>query len=420
MREIWAWMAVLLACATPLAAQGKRLWVMRSAGEIVEYDSTNFSAKQTVKVPAEAWKAPANFFVNRVGQMLFAPAVPLPLSDEDKGGAHKVWIWNGHAESTLAQGVEHATEETGSNQAVIESAPMVYLSADGNHLYWFANKERRLEREGVDLSTTTTFEAWQSDLSGGGRDEVATLKLPDCRCPTGSCEESCPVGSVWVPDAGVENFFLVTQFVAGQTSPEYKSSTRYEKRDGKWTASEFSAALERVVDASPTGNVIVNAIPDTGCCGWSNQSNDQTFVLAEDKKIAVFDEQATYRNPDYDVSFFTSNARLSPDLGSVAMTISATAEANQTIQLSEQGQANPEESQRIRKALAELPAVIVKSAEASPRQIAFLPHATLVGWINDKELLIVEDHLLAAYHVGTGAKRKSSVRVDDAAKVFLR
>jgi len=35
-------------------------------------------------------------------------------------------------------------------------------------------------------------------------------------------------------------------------------------------------------------------------------------------------------------------------------------------------------------------------------------------------LLIVEDHLLVAYNVGTGARRKSSIRVEDVARVFLR
>ena len=41
----------------------------------------------------------------------------------------------------------------------------------------------------------------------------------------------------------------------------------------------------------------------------------------------------------------------------MAMTISATAQANKPIQLAEDGQANPEESLRIRKTLADLPAV---------------------------------------------------------------
>jgi hypothetical protein len=134
----------------------------------------------------------------------------------------------------------------------------------------------------------------------------------------------------------------------------------------------------------------------------------------------VFDELAAYKNPDYDVSFYTENGKMSPDLGSVALTIVATAQPNKPIQLSEQGQANPEESQRIRKALLDLPAVEVKSVEDSPRRIAFLPHAALVGWISDKEILIVEGHLLVAYNVGSGTRRKSSIRVEDTAHVFLR
>ena len=62
----------------------------------------------------------------------------------------------------------------------------------------------------------------------------------------------------------------------------------------------------------------------------------------------------------------------------------------------------------------------VKSMEDPPRRVAFVPHATLVGWISEKEILIVEDHVLVAYNIGTGARRKSSVRVEDAGRVFLR
>jgi hypothetical protein len=229
---------------------------------------------------------------------------------------------------------------------------------------------------------------------------------------------------VWAPDTGVDKFFLMTQFVTGQTAPVYKASARYREKGGKWSAEALSEPLQRVLDATADGGAIVEAIPDTGCCGWSNQSNDLTLVLSGEtlgeKKITVFDEQATYKNPDYDVSFYTSNARLSPELGYVAMTIVSTAQENKAIQLAQEGQANPEESQRIRKALAELPAVEVKRMLESPERVAFVPHAVLVGWINEKEILIIEDHVLVAYNVGTGARRKSSVRVEDAGRVFLR
>src|SRR5438270_1029226 len=410
----------VLMLVAPLLAQGKRLWVLRSSGEMVEYDPVTFAAKQTVKVPAQAAQNPANISVNRLGQILFASAASLPFSEEDAGASHKVWIWNGHSATTIDQGVTRELTATGSNQAVTETAPTARLSADGAHLFWFANQARRLQRESIDLSTSTTWQAWTTDLSGAGRQDLVTSKFPDCRCETGTCEETCSYGTLWVPEGGVERVFLMMQFIAGQTEPTYGASTRYREEGGKWTAQPLSEALERVLDVSPDGSVIVEAIPDSGCCGWVNESNDQTLVLSDGKKRTLFDERATYKNPDYDVSFYTSNAKLSPDLGSVAMTIVSTAEVNKPIQLADEGQANPEESQRIRKALPDLPAVEVKSVEDAPRRIAFLPHGTRVGWMSDKEILIVEDHLLMVYNVGTGARRKSSVRVEDAGRVFLR
>jgi hypothetical protein len=212
----------------------------------------------------------------------------------------------------------------------------------------------------------------------------------------------------------------MTQFVTRQTEVDYQKSSRYLEENGKWTATALDKPLERELDASAAGDLIAEAIPDAGCCGWVNESNDQTLVRSSGKTRVVFDERASYQNPDYDVSFYTSNAQLSPELGSIAMTIVSTAEANKPIQLADQGDANPEELQQIRKALPDLPAVEVKSMEDSPRRVAFVPHAMLVGWMNEKEILIVEDHVLVVYNVGTGTRRKSTVRVEDAAKVFLR
>jgi hypothetical protein len=401
-------------------AQQKRLWILRAPGEMVEYDPATFSAKQTVKVPAEAVKSPANVSVNRLGQILFVPALALPLSDDEAAAPHKIWLWDGHAAKSIDQGVERKLGKIGSNDSATESIPTPYLSADGTHLFWFANEARRLQREGADLSTTITWQAWETDLAGGAKEQVASTKLPECRCPTGSCEESCPSGVVWAPADGIDKFFLMTQFVASQTTPTYKATTRYQQQAAKWEGETLAEPLQRVLDSNVLGDAMVEAIPDTGCCGWSNQSNDQTVVLANDKKIIAFDEQATYKNPDYDVSFYTSNAHLSPQFGFVAMTIVSTAEPNKAIQLAEQGQANPEELQRIRKALVELPAVAVKAMKETPEQVAFVPHAMLIGWLSEKELLIIENHLLVAYNIETGVRRKSTVKIEDVDQVFLR
>lgn len=419
MTRIWQF-ALTVLLAVPVCAQEKRLWVLRDPGEMVEYDLSTFAVKNRVKVPAEALKSPSNLSVNAKGQMLWVPSLTPAVTDEDAAAPHKIWFWNGQAASSLDQGAEHKSEQRGSNQAVTESAPVACLSQDGTHLYWFDNHERRLDRDEINLSTTITWQAWRTDLSGGVREDLASEKFPECSCPTGVCEESCPVGNFWVPDEGVDNFFVMTQYIIGQTERTYKATTVYQQEGGKWTAKTTPQALEEVLDASPAGDLIVHAIRDSACCGWANESNDQTLLLVKGKSQVIFDELATYKNPDYDVSFFNSNAKLSPDLQSIAMTISATGEANKPIQLAESGQANPEESQRIRKALVDLPIVVIKKLEEPGKQVAFLPHAILVGWLSDKELLIVEDHSLVVYNVGTGARRKSGVKVEDAARVFLR
>lgn len=419
MRRVLQSLLCFFVLTAGLLGQEKRLWVMRG-GDLIEYDLSAFTVKQTVKLPPEALKSPQNISVNHAGQILFSPSLSLPLSDTDAASAHKVWFWNGHAASSIDQGVEHKKEETGSNQAIIESAPMAFLSADGNHLYWFTSQERRLERDNVDLSVSTNWQGWQSDLSGGDRQDVASSKLPDCRCATGTCEETCPGVGVWAPAGGIDRFFLVDRAVSGQTEITYQSSSLYQNSGGKWTATELPHPLERVLDAASDGSIIVEAIPDAGCCGWSNQSDDQTLVHNSGKTVAVFDERATYKNPDYDVSFYTAEARLSPDRTEVAMTVTATAGPNQAIQESEDGQANPEESKQIHKALLDLPAVLVKTVDDPPRQIALVPHASVVGWMNDKELLIVEDRLLVVYNVASGARHKSTVRVEKDARVFLR
>ncbi|HLW83977.1 MAG TPA: hypothetical protein VKR60_02105 [Candidatus Sulfotelmatobacter sp.] len=404
----------------PLMGQATRLWVLRAPGEMAEYDPATFAAKQSVKVPQELLKLPASVSVNPLGQILFAPAVSLPLAEGDADGPHKAWVWNGKAATWIDLDVSRKASRAGSNVAITESAVAVYLSTDGQHLFWFAIQARRLQREEVDLSTATTWQAWQTDMEGNARQELASAALPDCHCATGSCEETCPYGVAWAPEDGVGRFFLMTQFIAGQTGPTYKATVRYQEEAGKWTAHPLALPLERVLDAASGGDVIVEAIPDTGCCGWLNQSDDQTLLHNQEKTLVLFDELATFKNPDYDVSFYTSNARVQPSLGAVAMTLVSTAETNKPIQLAEQGQASVDEAQRVRKAVEELPAVEVKSVDDSPKRLAYLPHATLVGWISDKEILVVEGHVLVAYNVGTGVRRKSAIRVEDAAHLFLR
>jgi len=69
MQKKVGYVIALLLMSTPLFTQTKRLWVLQSSGEMVEYDPTTFAPKQHVKLPPEALKSPSNIFVNRQGQI---------------------------------------------------------------------------------------------------------------------------------------------------------------------------------------------------------------------------------------------------------------------------------------------------------------------------------------------------------------
>jgi hypothetical protein len=310
--------------------------------------------------------------------------------------------------------------QAGSNQKVTEASPWPFLSADGTHLYWFSNQYNKLERENVELSVNTTFRAWRSDLAGKAKEELATFDFPECRCTTGACTETCPEARFWVPEGGVDGYFFLTRVIQGQTETKYLSSTLYKQSEPAWTAAEWPQPLQRALDMREDGGIVISAILDTGCCGWENQSNDQTILSNHGQLMTVFDERLQFKNPDYDVSFYTENAKLAPGNAHVAMTIEASAKSSAPIQLSEQGQANPAESQSIRRALADMPAVQVVSAADGSKRTAYLPHSYFVGWISEKELLLVENHVLVAYNIVTAARRRSTIKVADASFVFVR
>src|SRR5690348_16907766 len=91
----------LILLIAPMCAQTKRLWVLQSTGELVEYNPATFVKKQTVKLPVEAAQSPAAVEVNRAGEILFAHPISLPLSEEDATSPHKIWIWNGQSASSM-------------------------------------------------------------------------------------------------------------------------------------------------------------------------------------------------------------------------------------------------------------------------------------------------------------------------------
>ena len=226
-------MCAVICLAGLLEGQSQRLWVLRAPGEAVEYDPATFAEKRRVKIPAEAVTSPQNFSVNSLGQMLFAPPSDLPLGEDDVAAGQKLWLWDGHAVVTLTREVsrhwppwDRICNRRGDGRA--------FSGGRRNSSLLVADQARRLQRDGVDLSTKSTWSAWRTDLAGGKREDLASTALPECSCPTGGCEETCPYGKVWAPKDGVSNFFLVSMFAGRQDRESTNPFFLYQETEGSW------------------------------------------------------------------------------------------------------------------------------------------------------------------------------------------
>jgi len=421
-----AHVALALASLNLLAQEqlNKRLWVLQEPDAVVEYDPATFVLRQVQKIPPEIFKSPQDLQMNRKGQMLFLPATVR----ESDGFVHenferKFWFWDGASGRFMERPIIKTTTPSAANKLVETAVPRCFLSNDGTHLFWFENRKKTLMTQdlGQDMSVNMTFRAWRTDLSGQQTQEIASQAFPPCKCETAVCSETCPEASYWTPDEGVADFFVMTEWIPGQLGSEYHGSSLYRKADGKWVVNELRG-IEKVLDSSSHGSdvALIEAIGDSGCCGWANESNDQTLLMKNGKIVTLFDEFKQFQNQDYDISFFTSNAFLSPGGGLVAFTINATQPSGTEIRLSDSGKNNPVALARIQKTLTELPTVEIVRVEDPGKPATRISRATLVGWINDQEILLVENDQLVAFNLVSGSRRVSRIKVVKPYYVFLR
>ena len=418
-------LSLLCLCWLAHAQPGKRLWVLQEPDGIVEYDSGTFALRSSHKVPAEVFQSPQDLQINGKGQMLFLPAmVREPDGLVHESSSPRIWFWDGTSAKFLNRTITNTHAPSSGNVLVSSARPRCFLSANGAHLFWFENRLQTLQTPdmGQDISVNTTFHAWQTDLSGEHPEDIATYTFAPCKCETAVCSETCPEASYWLPDGGIDDHFITTHWVPGQIQSQYQASYLYRKLAGGWVGNKLPDALEQVLDSSSDakGLILIEAVPDGGCCGWVNESDDQTLLTRNGKSVVLFDEFKEYQNQDYDVSFFTANAKLSPRSTLAALTVTATHEPGVEIRLSDAGKANAAELSRIQQALRELPAVAVLRLDDPPKRTAMIPHARLVGWINDQEILLVENGVLVSYNVLSGSRRTSEIKVAKESYAFLR
>ncbi len=418
--------AVLCGCALAAAAQAPRVavpagppanrtlvWVLQPDNKLAAYDAGDFRNWQVLALPPEAKRHPERISISRQGAVLVAypPGEDVSL--------RRVWQSDPRLGSSLVGGADDKTPAPEGGYLITSATPQVYFSSDPERLYWFEDRKRTLNQSGVDISVTTVFLAWTTNRQGEDVRQVAEIPFPKCACETGACEESCPEDAVSAPEAGITDFFFVTRWVPGQLQPDFQQTDLYRLQNGRWTSQKLPSPVEQFADMADHGSVFLEVVSDGGCCGWENEGDDQTLLFRNGQSTVVYDERERFHNDDYDVSFFTSRARLSPDGTRIAYTLAATAAPGAEIRLSDSGKDNPEELRRVEKAIGELPRVEVVSI-GDPKKVAISLPGELVGWLSDKRILILDAGELAVLDVASGTKTPTHIKAPSAVQVFVR
>jgi hypothetical protein len=427
--SVWLALVAVVLAATVLvsgasAQTPKALWVVQPPDQIVLYDLATFVPRRTIKAPARVVQYPEYLAIGGIGQMLFRPPRFGEWLDRvPTSPGHSVWFWDGH-QATEWQ-VDGANTKGGSPGKDTVTAAQIdwFLSADGRSLFSLENEFEKVmgKEDGLERSVRSTARAKQTDVASARTQTVATLPSSGwCECGTGTCYESCPEWEVWTPDGVVSDFLLLTQVTPGQIGATYHQSVICERQRNTWQIKKLSQPIFNPLTYSTKGKMLVATEPDGGCCGWENESSDRLLLLRNGKFSVLYDEWDRYDNRNYDVSFYVRDARFAPDHYMLAYTLVSTGRPATEIRLSSEGKENVEELARIRKAITQLPAVEVMLPGVRPRPITMIPHAELVGWLNNREILIAKDGRLVVYD-SRGVKRKvTPIPVRTAADGFVR
>lgn len=389
------------------------IWVLQPDNKLAAYDAADFRHWSTLTLPPEAKGHPESIAISRQGAVLAAHPFAENLS------LRRFWLSDPRLGWSLVGGTDDRIQAPGGGYLITSAIPQVHFTSDPERLFWFEDRKQILERGDLDISVTTVFLAWTTNRHGEDVKQVAEVPYPKCACDTGACEETCPETQVWAPEAGITDFFFVTRRVQGQVGTHFQETDLYRLQNGRWVSQKLPAPVEQFADMADHGSVFIAIVGDSGCCGWVNESDDQALLVRNGQSTVIYDERERFHNDNYDVSFFTSRARLSPDGSRLAYTLAATAPPDAEIRLSDSGKEHPEELQRIKKALSELPRVEVL-AVAEPKKVVVGLPGELVDWLDSKRILIIQDRELVVLDVDSGAKALTGIKASGALQAFVR
>jgi hypothetical protein len=419
-----------------MAKTQKHLWVVQSPNTIAEYDANTFTLKQKITVPDSlpnevvqgslAFQTPLS--INSLGQILYVPSVNAPESG-------KVWFWDGKSGVWLDRhGIHTQTpDKTDSKSSTVDSDPVPFLSADGKHFFWFTNTESEygvLKDPVGDYEPTveTAFRAWQTDLAGGNGKTIAAISIPMCKCETGFCAETCPTIEWYVPKDRQTDFFILTQLIGGE-SPDFQWTSVFHEVSGQWKDAKLPHPVEDIFDAKDDGAVLVEETSDP---------YGQVLLTEGAKSTVLFDpfKRFTFSYDSEALDLWFRATEISPNRDLVAWDIClggnavrkfatnywACPDVNNEVDIPFDDGSKPSEAQlaAAQEFLMDLPAVEVISLGTPGKLVTRLPHADLVGWLSDSEVVVLQQNEIEVLDTVTGAVKKSDVRVDKREFVLLR
>lgn len=392
------------------------LWVLQPPGEIVAFEPSDFSRVGGVRIPGVAFHEPNRISINGAGQILAR------IDDEH------LWLWDGSTATTLPTAPPLLGRAESESRAGTPFLRQWLLGNDGGSLF-VLHGESRQERDPSTQSATSRLVMWETNLWQQPRRKLFDREDKPCldHAELDATAVPCADADVWAPGGVVSNCFVVTHWRQeypgdAHTAPVAVLDRALHRRRGDgWQTTKIDSWGE-LLDLGGTRLSWVQAIEDGGCCGWTNEGSDVTWVTSEDTSLVLFDEWSRFTNQNYDVSFSSVNARIAPTGERVAYTIHATSGATEEIRLSSDGHADSLEVAAIHRSLKDLPIVEVHDTRP-PRLLLSVRHAELVGWMSDSEVLVVDKRRLVAIDVITKRRRESGILVrwpEDAIVVWHR
>jgi hypothetical protein len=431
--------ATLAAVVAALAAEAQppatRVFV-REETRVVEYDLSTGQAVRTVTLPDDARLpdysrlAPDRrngIWINRVGQI----AVML----QPEGGQARLWFWDGRVAHVVSRPQPESAASLPDNVGLPAREDLVQAvpSADGVCLYWITDDvriPRQVKRPYSEVpEIARTVRVQRTNAAGQGSAEIARVAFEPCVCETSGCEETCPEASLRAPETGIDDAFFITSWIPGQLDSTLKATDRWIRRDRSWTRETLPSPVESFLDIAD-GETCLTRIGDAGCCGWVNSNSDQTVLWRSGQASILFDEWKRFGNSDYDITFWSANARLSPDRARVAHTLDRVfvdetlGRANSSdpapnIRLAESAtKPNPAALARIHREMRPLPAVEVLALDgAVERRIA---HRRLIGWRDPDRLVLLAGRSVVIFDTRTGQEYATGIQAEDVHRIWLR